>query len=76
MGVKMLTEGAGALQGVGPDTIARQVYGLLATYKPDTTGDMWPGYAGAIVRPTTAVIQGNTIGQWDVLDLVVEVHEV
>lgn len=76
MSVKMLTEKAGALQGLGPDTIARQAYGLLAVYKADETGELWPGYAGAIVKPSPAAIQGQAPGQFDVLDLVVEIHEI
>lgn len=76
MGVKMLTDKAGALQGVDTGSVARSAYGALALYKPDETGELWPGYAGAIVKPTDAVIQGSTVAQWDVLDYVVEVHEV
>jgi len=76
MGIKMLTEKAGALQGLDADGVARTVYGTLASFKADDTGELWPGYAGAIVKPTEAAIEGQAQGSFDVLDLVVEVHEV
>lgn len=70
MAVKMLTEKAGPLQGMGPSTIARQVYGQGAQYRE---GDEWGvAYSGAIVRHAA----GRGEDEFDVLDYVVEVHEI
>lgn len=74
MGVRMLAEKAGQLQGMGPDTIARQVYGLNARFYPDPQGDNWPGYVGAIV--TQNYVDDDGCNAYDLLDHVLEVHEV
>lgn len=72
MTVKILADKAGALQGIDADSIARQTYGGSAHYMSDSSGDMWPGYVGAIVRHSP----GRPQGEFTVLDYVVELHDI
>jgi len=72
MAVKILAEKAGNLQGISADSVARQVFGGSAQYVTDPTGDTWEGYIGAFVRHSPERPQG----EFDVLDYVVEIHDV
>ena len=72
MTVKLLADKAGPLQGLDADTIARQVYGGSVHFMADPDGEAWPGYVGAFVRNSNDRPQG----EYEVLDLIVEIHEV
>lgn len=62
MGVKMLTERRGQLQGLDVDTIVRQAYGPGFRYEENAPG---VDHVGDILRPDGTLA-----------DLVVEVHDV
>ena len=69
MTINMLTENSGALRGLDTSSIASTAYGGSARYME---ADYWEGYVGAIVRPGV----GRPQGEMDVIDYVIEVHDV
>ncbi|ACH62069.1 hypothetical protein MYRNA_61 [Mycobacterium phage Myrna] len=72
MAVKILADKAGQLQGLDANTVARLTYGGSAHYMEDPTGETWEGYVGAFVRHSP----GRPQGEYDVLDLIVELHDI
>lgn len=74
MSIKLLADKVGALQGMDADSIARQAFGRNAEFLPDPEGKVWPGFVGAFVMDSH--LSGGPPGGYDVLDLVVSIHEV